>query len=100
MGPLVNQLNRLENVRRIDEYSPGRETTALAVKEDVIGLGTIPEASRHPGKESIGVDDDVEGRAETPLDQMENSADGRILEDMQVLAYTKLSKLVWLRGLY
>ncbi|ONK59803.1 uncharacterized protein A4U43_C08F10870 [Asparagus officinalis] len=59
-----------------------RETTALAVEEDVVGSSTIPEASRRPGKESIGMDNVVEGRAETPSDQIENGADGRILEDM------------------
>ncbi|ONK63755.1 uncharacterized protein A4U43_C07F18600 [Asparagus officinalis] len=66
----------------IDESSHGRETTALAVKEDAIGPSTIPEASRHPGKEPIGVEDGIEGIVKTPSNQMENGVGGRILEDM------------------
>ncbi|ONK77842.1 uncharacterized protein A4U43_C02F11300 [Asparagus officinalis] len=73
MGLLVAQLNCLENVGLLDEASPGRNTMALAVEEDVIGPSTILEASHHPGKETIRVDDDVEGRAETPSDQIENA---------------------------
>nr|ABD63090.1 hypothetical protein 17.t00017 [Asparagus officinalis] len=78
----ANILNLFENVGWIDESSPGRETTALTVEEDVYGPSTIPEVSRRPGNESIRVDDDIEGRAKTPSDQIENGADGRILEDI------------------
>ncbi|ONK79941.1 uncharacterized protein A4U43_C01F12060, partial [Asparagus officinalis] len=67
---------------QIDESSPDKETIALAIEEDVFGHSTNPKVSRRPGKEPIGVDDGVEGRAETPSDQMENGADWRILEDM------------------
>nr|ABD63152.1 hypothetical protein 20.t00004 [Asparagus officinalis] len=66
----------------IDESSPDREITALAVEEDVVGPSTIPKASRRPKKELIGMDNSVERRAETPSDQMDNGTDGRILEDM------------------
>ncbi|ONK54791.1 uncharacterized protein A4U43_UnF11260 [Asparagus officinalis] len=66
----------------VDKSSPGRETTTLAVEEDAVGLSTILEASRHPGKEPIGMNDNTEGRAKTPSDQIENGVDGRILEDM------------------
>ncbi|ONK55185.1 uncharacterized protein A4U43_UnF6680 [Asparagus officinalis] len=74
MGPLITQLNRLENVGWIDGSSPGRETMALAVEEDVVGPSTILEASRRPDKEPIGVDDGVEGRAKTPSDQIEKDS--------------------------
>ncbi|ONK60533.1 uncharacterized protein A4U43_C08F19590 [Asparagus officinalis] len=76
MGLLVTQLNHLENMGWIDESSPDRETTALAIEEDAVGLSTIPKASHRPGKEPIGVDDGIEGRGGTPLDQMENDARG------------------------
>ncbi|ONK81715.1 uncharacterized protein A4U43_C01F32140 [Asparagus officinalis] len=69
MGPLI------------DKSSPDRETTVSLVDEDAIDPSTTPEASRHPGKELIGMDDSIEGRARTP-DQNENGADGKILEDM------------------
>ncbi|ONK71500.1 uncharacterized protein A4U43_C04F9290 [Asparagus officinalis] len=67
---------------RIDESSPSKEITTLTVEEDVVDPSTIPKVSRRPGKEPIGVDDGIEGRAETPSDQIENGADRRILEDM------------------
>ncbi|ONK70132.1 uncharacterized protein A4U43_C05F30590 [Asparagus officinalis] len=66
---------------RIDESSPGKETVAPAADEDAIG-STILEASCHPGKEPIEVDDGVKGRARTPSDQIENGVDERILKDM------------------
>ncbi|ONK80191.1 uncharacterized protein A4U43_C01F14910 [Asparagus officinalis] len=78
----VNKITVAESSAEIDESSPRRETTALAVEEDVVSPNTIPEASCHPGKEPIRVDDGVKGRAKTPSNQMENGADGRILEDM------------------
>ncbi|ONK80202.1 uncharacterized protein A4U43_C01F15020 [Asparagus officinalis] len=52
------------------------------VEEDAVGPNTIPEVSHRPSKEPIRVEDDIEGRAETPSDQIENDADRRILEDM------------------
>ncbi|ONK64246.1 uncharacterized protein A4U43_C07F23640 [Asparagus officinalis] len=82
MGLLVTQLNRLENVGLVNEYSPGRETMALAIEDDAVSPSSMPKSSRHPGKEPIRVDDDIEGRARTPSDQMKNGAGGRILEDM------------------
>ncbi|ONK72735.1 uncharacterized protein A4U43_C04F22630 [Asparagus officinalis] len=85
MGLLITQLNRLENIGLIDESSPGRETMAPGVNEDTVDPSTNLEASRHPGKEPIGANDVVEGRARTPSEQMDNGADGRILEDMPSL---------------
>ncbi|ONK63838.1 uncharacterized protein A4U43_C07F19460 [Asparagus officinalis] len=72
MGPLVTRLNRLKNMGLVDESSPGRETPALAVIEDAIDPSSMPESSRRPGKEPIGVDDNVKGRDGTPSGQMEN----------------------------
>ncbi|ONK78323.1 uncharacterized protein A4U43_C02F17310 [Asparagus officinalis] len=74
----------------IDESSSGRETIDLAVKEDVVGPSTIPEASHHPGKEPIKVDDSIEGRTGTLSNQMENGASGRILEDMLTLFLSEM----------
>ncbi|ONK80213.1 uncharacterized protein A4U43_C01F15180 [Asparagus officinalis] len=74
MDPLITQLNHLEIIGRIDESSPDRETTAQVVDEDAVSPSTILEASRRPGKEPIGMDDGVEGRSGTPLDQIENGS--------------------------
>ncbi|ONK60414.1 uncharacterized protein A4U43_C08F18180 [Asparagus officinalis] len=75
-----NGRKRLDYGWLIDESSPGRETTTPVVDEDTVGPSTNPKTSRHPGKEPIGMDDDVEGRAVS--DQLENGADRRILEDI------------------
>ncbi|ONK80263.1 uncharacterized protein A4U43_C01F15710 [Asparagus officinalis] len=66
-SPLVTQRNHLEDVGLVDESSRGRKTTALAVEEDVVNPSTMPEPSRHPGKEPIGVDDSVKERVGTSL---------------------------------
>ncbi|ONK60050.1 uncharacterized protein A4U43_C08F13670 [Asparagus officinalis] len=71
---------------------------ALVVEEDAVGPNANLEASRHPGKEPIGVDDAIEGRAGTPSNQMENGADGRILEDMASCS-TLVKKSPYARGL-
>ncbi|ONK77933.1 uncharacterized protein A4U43_C02F12460 [Asparagus officinalis] len=86
----------VDEIWLIDESSPGRETTALAIEEDAISPSITPEASRRPDKEPIGVDDTIKGRAETLSDQIENGADGRILEDMLSVAlflYEMLAKV-------
>ncbi|ONK80429.1 uncharacterized protein A4U43_C01F17630 [Asparagus officinalis] len=57
-----------------DKSSPGENTTALAIKEDAIGPSSMTTLYRHLGKEPVGVDKNVEGRARIPSDQMENSA--------------------------
>ncbi|ONK69069.1 uncharacterized protein A4U43_C05F18960 [Asparagus officinalis] len=93
-GPLITQLNHLENVGLIDESSHRRQTAAPVVDEDAVGPSTNPEASHCPGKEPIGVNNIVEGRGGTSSEQIENGADGRILEDIPSVAYSKLSKLV------
>ncbi|ONK72845.1 uncharacterized protein A4U43_C04F23850 [Asparagus officinalis] len=72
MGPLITQFNRLKNVGLVEESSPDRGTTALDIEEDAVSPSIILEASRHPCKEPIGVNDGVEGRAETPSNQIEN----------------------------
>ncbi|ONK74443.1 uncharacterized protein A4U43_C03F6300 [Asparagus officinalis] len=63
----------------VDESSLGRETTALAVDaaenrvqtRDVAGPSSMPESSRRPGKEPMGIED-VEGRDGTLPDHEEN----------------------------
>ncbi|ONK77687.1 uncharacterized protein A4U43_C02F9480 [Asparagus officinalis] len=86
MDPLVTQLNRLENMGPIDESSPGGKVMTLVVEEDVVGPSSMFESSCRPSNEPIGVDDGVEGRARTPSNHVENSSDGRILEDMHSIS--------------
>ncbi|ONK60395.1 uncharacterized protein A4U43_C08F17960 [Asparagus officinalis] len=38
-------------MRLVDESSPGRETMTPTVEEDAIGPSSMPESSRHHGKE-------------------------------------------------
>ncbi|ONK69628.1 uncharacterized protein A4U43_C05F25030 [Asparagus officinalis] len=67
--------------RLIDESSPDRETTTLAIEEDDVGPSSMPQSSRHPGKEPVGVEN-VDGRAGTLPDHEENGTNERILGEI------------------
>ncbi|ONK59764.1 uncharacterized protein A4U43_C08F10400 [Asparagus officinalis] len=80
-GLLVTQLNYLENIGLVDESSPSRDTTTLAIEEDAVSPSSMPQSSLCPGKELVEVAD-VKGRARTLPDHEENGPDERILGEM------------------
>ncbi|ONK56266.1 uncharacterized protein A4U43_C10F5830 [Asparagus officinalis] len=73
----------------VEESSPCKETTALAVDAaknraqagESTGPSSRPESSRCPGKEPVGIKN-IKERAGTPPDHEENGASERIMGEM------------------